>query len=52
MRRQHLRAKLLLNPLRPVAEAAADRAEEIAGAVAMEDASLTTKGVVKLSSAV
>ncbi|HCS5506543.1 prophage tail fiber N-terminal domain-containing protein, partial [Escherichia coli] len=34
------------------AEAAADRAEEIAGAVAMEDASLTTKGVVKLSSAV
>ncbi|EGN1096532.1 phage tail protein [Escherichia coli] len=33
-------------------EAAADRAEEIAGAVAMEDASLTTKGVVKLSSAV
>ncbi|MGT6943203.1 phage tail fiber protein, partial [Escherichia coli] len=33
------------------AEAAADRAEEIAGAVAMEDASLTTKGVVKLSSA-
>ncbi|EGK6272464.1 phage tail protein [Escherichia coli] len=31
---------------------AADRAEEIAGAVAMEDASLTTKGVVKLSSAV
>ncbi|MGT7357619.1 phage tail protein, partial [Escherichia coli] len=29
-----------------------DRAEEIAGAVAMEDASLTTKGVVKLSSAV
>ena len=36
----------------PRAEAAADRAEEIAGAVAMEDASLTTKGVVKLSSAV
>ncbi|HAW6276850.1 TPA: phage tail protein [Escherichia coli] len=34
------------------AETAADRAEEIAGAVAMEDASLTTKGVVKLSSAV
>ncbi|HBD1439169.1 TPA: prophage tail fiber N-terminal domain-containing protein [Escherichia coli] len=34
------------------AEAAAERAEEIAGAVAMEDASLTTKGVVKLSSAV
>ncbi|WP_247157211.1 phage tail protein, partial [Escherichia coli] len=34
------------------AEAAADRAEEIADAVAMEDASLTTKGVVKLSSAV
>ncbi|CTZ44969.1 TPA: phage tail protein [Escherichia coli] len=34
------------------AEAAADRAEEFAGAVAMEDASLTTKGVVKLSSAV
>ncbi|WP_072007639.1 prophage tail fiber N-terminal domain-containing protein, partial [Escherichia coli] len=34
------------------AEAAADRAEEMAGAVAMEDASLTTKGVVKLSSAV
>ncbi len=34
------------------AEAAADRAEEIAGAVAMADASLTTKGVVKLSSAV
>ena len=34
------------------AEAAADRAEEIAGAVAMEDATLTTKGVVKLSSAV
>ncbi len=34
------------------AEAAADRAEEITGAVAMEDASLTTKGVVKLSSAV
>ncbi len=34
------------------AEAAADRAEEIAGVVAMEDASLTTKGVVKLSSAV
>ncbi|HGC4117114.1 prophage tail fiber N-terminal domain-containing protein [Escherichia coli] len=34
------------------AEAAADRAEEIAGAVAMEDASLTTKGVVKFSSAV
>lgn len=34
------------------AEAATDRAEEIAGAVAMEDASLTTKGVVKLSSAV
>ncbi|MGT5814787.1 phage tail protein [Escherichia coli] len=34
------------------AEAAADRAEEIAGAVAMEDASLTTKGIVKLSSAV
>ena len=34
------------------AEAAADRAEEIAGAIAMEDASLTTKGVVKLSSAV
>ncbi|EGD5157314.1 TPA: phage tail protein [Escherichia coli] len=34
------------------AEAAADRAEEIAGAVAIEDASLTTKGVVKLSSAV
>ncbi len=34
------------------AEAAADRAEEIASAVAMEDASLTTKGVVKLSSAV
>ncbi|HFK5284385.1 TPA: phage tail protein [Escherichia coli] len=34
------------------AEAAADRAEEIAGAVAMEDASLTTKGVVKLSNAV
>ncbi|WP_416359888.1 hypothetical protein [Escherichia coli] len=34
------------------AEAAADRAGEIAGAVAMEDASLTTKGVVKLSSAV
>ncbi len=34
------------------AESAADRAEEIAGAVAMEDASLTTKGVVKLSSAV
>ncbi|MCL8360686.1 tail fiber protein, partial [Escherichia coli] len=34
------------------ADAAADRAEEIAGAVAMEDASLTTKGVVKLSSAV
>ncbi|QSI08236.1 prophage tail fiber N-terminal domain-containing protein [Escherichia coli] len=34
------------------AEAAADRAEEIAGAVAMEDASLTTEGVVKLSSAV
>ncbi|EPU6501698.1 prophage tail fiber N-terminal domain-containing protein, partial [Escherichia albertii] len=33
------------------AEAAADRAEEIAGAVAMEDASLTTKGVVKLSNA-
>ena len=33
------------------AEAAAARAEEIAGAVAMEDASLTTKGVVKLSSA-
>ncbi|WP_374106982.1 phage tail fiber protein [Escherichia coli] len=33
------------------AEAAADRAEEIAAAVAMEDASLTTKGVVKLSSA-
>ncbi|HGU6999785.1 TPA: tail fiber domain-containing protein [Escherichia coli] len=33
------------------AEAAADRAEEIAGAVAMEDATLTTKGVVKLSSA-
>ncbi|HEB0990485.1 TPA: prophage tail fiber N-terminal domain-containing protein [Escherichia albertii] len=33
------------------AEAAANRAEEIAGAVAMEDASLTTKGVVKLSSA-
>ncbi|MCZ8758166.1 prophage tail fiber N-terminal domain-containing protein [Escherichia albertii] len=34
------------------AQAAANRAEEIAGAVAMEDASLTTKGVVKLSSAV
>ncbi|EEW0765159.1 hypothetical protein EEO80_20150 [Escherichia albertii] len=33
------------------AQAAANRAEEIAGAVAMEDASLTTKGVVKLSSA-
>lgn len=33
------------------AQAAADRAEEIAGAVAMEDASLTTKGVVKLSNA-
>ncbi len=52
VRRQHLRAKLLLNPLRPVRKLLLIVLEEIAGAVAMEDASLTTKGVVKLSSAV
>ena len=51
MRRQHLRAKLLLNPLRPVRKLLLI-VLKIAGAVAMEDASLTTKGVVKLSSAV
>ena len=49
---QHVPEKEAIVDIETRAEAAADRAEEIAGAVAMEDASLTTKGVVKLSSAV
>ncbi len=51
VRRLHLRAKLLLNPRQRAPRQQQKRAEDIASAVALEDASTTKKGIVQLSSA-
>ncbi|STF86702.1 putative tail fiber protein [Escherichia coli] len=51
MRQRQHRAKVRRNPRPTRAETAAKRAEDIASAVALEDASTTKKGIVQLSSA-